>query len=210
MTALNNEMKLIGAIQAGGRSSRMGTDKAWVELAGRPLIEYVLAAAQPLTAQLTLIISRETPQETRYEQLAVRWQASLLYDQHEYRGPLGGIHTSLLHCASDETALILACDLPGLTTEFLTWLRTIHAAGPQALTVPLDATGRVQMLAGLYDQSCVTAAETLLNENRLRVDGLLSHVPSRQVAFAEYAHLPHAETLLRNLNTPEELRRTSL
>jgi molybdopterin-guanine dinucleotide biosynthesis protein A len=204
--SLNEAMNLWGAIQAGGRSSRMGTDKAWVELAGRPLIEYVLAAAQPLTAQLAIIISRATPHPARYEQLATRWQAALIYDQHEYCGPLGGLHTALHHCPAEATTLHLACDMPCLTTEFLAWLRGAHAGGPQALTVPLDEAGRVQMLVGLYDQTCLRAAETLLAENRLRVDGLLTRVPARQVAFTEYAHLPHAAQLLRNLNTPEELR----
>jgi molybdenum cofactor guanylyltransferase len=198
-------MNLLAAIQAGGRSSRMGTDKAWVELAGRPLIEYVLAAAQPLAQRLAIIISRDTPQPQRYERLASQWSATLHYDRHTYRGPLGGVHTSLLHCDSAETALILACDLPFMTTEFLNWLYKVHAAGTCALTVPLDAAGRVQMLAGFYERPCLAAAEALLAANRLRVDGLLAQVPARQVSFTEYAHLPHAERLLHNLNTPADL-----
>lgn len=184
----------------------MGTDKAWVELSGRPLIEYVLAAAQPLTQRLAIIISHATPQPARYQQLAARWNAALLHDQHDYLGPLGGIQTSLAHIGADETALVLACDLPNITTEFLAWLQSVHASGAQALTVPQDETGRVQMLAGFYGPSCSAAAETLLAEKRLRVDGLLTRVPARQVAFAEYAHLPKAENLLWNLNTLEDVR----
>jgi molybdopterin-guanine dinucleotide biosynthesis protein A len=202
-------MNVLGAIQAGGRSSRMGTDKAWVELAGRPLIEHVLAATQPLAQRLAIILSRDTSHLARYEQLAAHWHATLLFDQHAYRGPLGGIHTSLLQSTAAETTLILACDLPFVTTEFLAWLQTAHAAGRYDLSVPLDSTGRVQMLAGFYEQACLPVVEALLAADRLRVDGLLARVSARQATFAEYAHLTDAAKLLRNLNSPADLRDTA-
>ncbi len=211
-------MKLLAAIQAGGRSTRMGADKAWVELAGRPLIEYALQAAQPLAQRLAIVISRDTPQQERYTQLAARWQAELLYDPNDHCGPLGGIQTALLNCEARETALILACDLPFVTTQFLALLHAIHSGvllacypqsairNPQSITIPLDQTGRRQMLAGFYEKACLPAIELLLAEGKLRVDGLCARVAVREVEFATYAHLPRAATLLNNLNTPEELR----
>ena len=195
-------MKVFAAIQAGGRSTRMGTDKAWVELAGRPLIEYALDAAQPMAQRCAIVISHGTAQRERYATLAQQRQVSLLFDSHDYRGPLGGIHTALQHCAADETALILACDLPFITTEFLALLQSLHT--PQ-ITVPLDETGRRQMLAGFYDKACEPAVAALLAADQLRVDGLCAQVQVREVPFSVYAHLPQAVRLLRNLNTPEEV-----
>ena len=199
-------MKLLAAIQAGGRSTRMGVDKAWVELAERPLIEYTLRTARPLAQRLAIVISRDTPEQARYRQLAKQWQAELLFDPNDYCGPLGGIHTALLNCAVNESALILACDLPCVTAEFLTLLQTLHTAGEtQSITIPLDQTGRRQMLLGFYEKTCLPAAESLLTAGKLRVDGLCTRVAVREVEFATYAHLPHATSLLNNLNTPEEL-----
>lgn len=200
-------MKILAAIQAGGRSARMGVDKSWVTLEERPLIEYALQAAQPLAQRLAIVISHDMPQQAQYEQLAARWHAQLLFDPHDHCGPLGGIHTALSNCAADETALILACDLPFITAEFLRLLAQAHSTTTApAITIPLDQTGRHQMLAGFYDQACLSAVEQLLAEGKLRVDGLCAYVNVQEIEFAAYAHLPHAPNLLNNLNTREELR----
>jgi molybdopterin-guanine dinucleotide biosynthesis protein A len=203
-------MKLLAAIQAGGRSARMGTDKAWLELAGRPLIEHVLAAARPLADRLAVVISRDSSQLDKYAQLARQWRATLLYDLHDHRGPLGGIHTSLLHAQPDEKTLVLACDLPFVTTDFFNLLREVDRqetaqAAPHGLTTPVDEAGRVQMLAGIYGAACLPQVEQMLAEDVLRLDRLCARVRTRRVEFAEYAHLPGAEKFLRNLNTPEDV-----
>jgi molybdenum cofactor guanylyltransferase len=203
-------MKLLAAIQAGGRSTRMGMDKAWLELAGRPLIEHVLAAAQPLAGRLAVVISRDNPASDKYAQLTRQWRAALLYDRHDHRGPLGGIHTSLQHAQPDEKILVLACDLPFLTTEFLGLLQALDQqetalSESHGLTTPVDEAGRVQMLAALYSPSCLLPVEQMLAEDVLRLDRLCARLRTRRVAFAEYAHLPGAQKFLCNLNTPEDV-----
>ena len=209
-------MKLLAAIQAGGRSRRMGTDKAWLDLQGRPMIEHVLAAAQPVAQRLAIVISQTTPERERYVALAEKWQAELLIDPYDQRGPLGGIATALQQCADGESTLVLACDLPFLSTEFLrllashhSALRTSHSALDKAshLTVPEDRTGRRQMLCGIYDAGCLPYAEQLLAENKLRVDGLCALVTTQTLRWADYAHLPDAEQLLLNCNAPDDLLR---
>src|SRR5262245_55147824 len=111
-----------GFIQAGGRSSRMGQDKSWLEVEGRRLIERVLAAAEPVVEDLSVIINAANPRATDYRLLADGWNARLIHDLQDHRGPLGGIQTALRSCAPGESALILACDLPFLTSEFLALL----------------------------------------------------------------------------------------
>ncbi len=205
-------MKLLAAIQAGGRSRRLGTDKAWVEVEGRSqggvMIERVLAAAQPVAQRLAIVISQTTLAQDRYAALADKWQAELLIDPHDQRGPLGGIATALQHCDEDEGALILACDLPFLSTEFLQLLVSHHSAleAPH-LTVPEDQTGRLQMLCGIYHAGCLPYAEQLLAENKLRVDGLRALVPVQTLRWTNYAPLPDAERLLLNCNAPNDLTR---
>src|SRR5215210_6020440 len=110
----NTEPVAHAFIQAGGRSSRMGTDKAWVEINGQPLIEYVLAAAQPIVGSLSIIINAANSNADRYARLSEHWDARLLDDLHDHQGPLGGIHTALKNCDVGSAALILACDLPFL------------------------------------------------------------------------------------------------
>jgi molybdopterin-guanine dinucleotide biosynthesis protein A len=201
-----------GFIQAGGRSSRMGQDKAWLEIEGRPMIERVIAAAQPVVKRLSIVINATNPQVERYERLAESCDAELLFDLHEHRGPLGGIHTALTHCGANESALILACDLPFITTGFLSFLSDIHQQtnpqsairNPQSITVPLDQSLRLQPLAAIYDQSLEVTVEQMLAANDLKVDLLYSRLPVRRVQFAEFAHLPNAERFFINANTSEE------
>ncbi len=197
-----------GFIQAGGRSSRMGRDKAWLPLEGRPLIERVMAAAQPVVNNLNLVINAANQRSAGYQQLAEAHGARLLFDRHEHRGPLGGIHTALAQCQPGESALILACDLPFITTDFLALLGAIHQSTdpPSSVTVPLDQANRPQPLAAIYAHSCLTAIEQMLAADELKVDRLYALVPVRRVGFEEFAHLPKAERFFTNLNTPEEYR----
>lgn len=194
-------------IQAGGRSSRMGTDKAWVEIAGHPMIEQVLAAAAPVAAGLSIIIHPANPHIDRYRKLAATWRARLLDDLHDHQGPLGGIHTALKHCEGGESALVLACDLPFLTTEFLAFLWQEHQARTAQVTVPIAEDGRRQPLAAIYGQSCLAAVERQLAHGELKVDRLYDFVRTEQIAFEEFAHLAGARQLLLNINTVEDHRK---
>jgi molybdenum cofactor guanylyltransferase len=201
---------VVGFIQAGGRSSRMGTDKAWLEIEHRPMIERVLTAAGPIVERLHLIINTGNPYLKRYRELAESYGASLTYDMHDHRGPLGGIGTALACCESDRSALILACDMPFLTKEFLAFLVEIHQREENRLTLPIDHNGRLQPLAGIYSASCLPAVEQMLQANDLRVDHLCRHVETRQVGFVEFASLANARNLFVNINSMEEYLATKV
>jgi molybdopterin-guanine dinucleotide biosynthesis protein A len=194
-----------GFIQAGGRSSRMKQDKAWLEVDGAPMIERVVAAAGPAAGRLGIIVNAANPQIERYERLAESCDAGLIFDLHEHLGPLGGVHTALAHCGAGESALILACDLPFITTDLLTFLCGVHQGeNPQSITVPLDQSNRPQPLAAIYDQSLEATVGQMLAANDLRVDLLYSRVSTRLISFAEFANLRDAERFFINVNTPEE------
>ena len=195
---------MIAAIQAGGRSSRMGEDKAWMLLDGRPMIEHVLRAARPVAEQLAIVVHPANPNLARYAQLAARWNTELLDDLHDHRGPLGGIETVLRQCVKEESALILACDLPFVTAEFLQRLCAIHTSEKHDLTVPLDQAERPQMLAAIYAATCLPQVSAMLAANELKAQWLQARVNMRRVHFAEYSYLANSERLLRNVNTPED------
>src|SRR5262245_14200893 len=207
-----SQSTLRGFIQAGGRSSRMKRDKTWLEIGGVPMIERVIAAARPAVGHLGIIVNAANPQVERYEKLAESRNAQLIFDLHEHRGPLGGIHTALAHCGANESALVLACDLPFITTEFLSFLSEVHQNAiphsafriPHSVTVPLDQSNRLQPLAAIYDQSLEATVGRMLAANELKVDLLYPRLLTRRVGFAEFAHLPDAERFFVNINTPEE------
>ena len=90
-------------IQAGGRSSRMGRDKALVPLNGVPLIEYVLEGVQDLVDEV--LITTNHSQGLRYLNLP------LVADRHPGAGALHGLLTAL-EAAQHDHVLVLACDMP--------------------------------------------------------------------------------------------------
>jgi len=197
-------------IQAGGRSSRTGTDKAWLEINGRPMIESVLSAAHPVAASLSIIINSANPNAELYSNLAAKWSARLLYDQHDHKGPLGGIHTALKNCGEGEAALILACDLPFITTEFLSFLCRLHRnpqstiRNPPAVIVPMDQENRLQPLVAVYDHACLPAIESMIAEGQLKVDRLFEQVQTQFISFDEATEFSATTGLFSNINSLED------
>ncbi len=195
---------MIVAIQAGGRSTRMKTDKAWLLINDQPMIEHVILAAQQVTEKIILVVNENNPCASDYQNLAAKYEATILPDAHDFRGPLGGIETALLQLQNEEAALILACDLPFVRVEFLQLLISIHQANPAFLTVPTDSSGRPQMLCAIYSQDCLDEISGMLATDILKARLLSERVTTNFVHFEKYAHLPGAEKFLMNLNTPEE------
>jgi len=182
----------------------MGEDKAWLTLGGRPMIEHVLAAAQPVVDRLAVVINASNPKAEAYRHLAARWDAEVLHDLHEHRGPLGGIHTALVNCGAGESALVLACDLPFLTSEFLAWLCQKHQSGAAQATVPLDQSNRLQPLVAVYDRSCLPAIEEMLATDQLKVDRLYERITTQFIELGESDCPTTDERLFSNLNSPED------
>ena len=198
---------LVGAIQTGGRSSRMGEDKAWLTIDDKSMIEWVLEAASPLVDGLCLCVGDRDRVDDRYARLSEKWNAALLIDVEPDFGPLSGILAALrqFHRAEDGRILVLACDLPFIRTSFLDLIRQIHETEGSVITVPLDPSDRPQPLASIYDVSCLNVAEEHFAMRRLRVDLLFDRVPTRRIGYHEYSHLSGAEWFLSNINSPEDV-----
>src|SRR6476646_3246496 len=133
-------------VLAGGASERMGQDKALLELGGVPMVTRATRLAQPYVASVAIV----APQE-RYAQLGLR----ILPDRWPGAGPLGGIATAL-SATNSEWNLILGCDLPYLTQEWIAWLIS-HALDSPAYAVVPESRRGPEPLAAMYHQSCGAA-----------------------------------------------------
>src|SRR5262249_47497419 len=168
-------------------------------------IEHVIAAARPVANRMGIIINTKNPKLELYRELSQTWEVELIPDLHDHCGPLGGIFTALNHCRDQvSSALMLACDLPFITSEILLLLSHIHNEELNELTMPVDQFGRAQPLAAIYACNCLPVVERLLAENLLRVNGIYPSVRLRRVSFEEFAQLPGAENFFLNINTPED------
>lgn len=158
----------LGAILTGGRSTRMGRDKADVEIAGRTMLERVRDALAPCVGRTVLLGPDRKGWET--------WP-----DAVHAHGPLAGIATALARSTSDRVFL-LAVDQPFARPETLTRLAGVRSDLP---VVPVDETGARQVTCALYPTS-ISAAATDEAEAGGSIQTLLDTVSFQPVAPDEW------------------------
>lgn len=188
-----------GFVTAGGRSSRMGRDKAWLDLAGRPMIEHVIAALQPVTTSVS-IIANDSANDSRYAKLGF----PVFPDSHSGIGPLEAIRISLLNTKRPR-ALLVGCDLPFVTSELFKFLASLD--GPYEAVVPMSANQRLEPLCAIYCSSGLHAVDALIASGERKISLLYDRVPTRYVRFEELEHLAGSELFFSNVNTPGDYTR---
>jgi len=183
------------AVQAGGRSSRMGRDKALIPLGGIPLIEHVLRRTAGLAEEVLITTNR--PADLVY--LGVR----LVADREPGAGALPGLLTAL-EAAHGETVLLLACDLPFVCRPLLEHLLS---RAPEAQVVVPQWNDSLEPLHAVYSRSCANAVRAAVQAGQQRVIDILPRVTQRVVDEAAIAQFdPHGWSFF-NVNTPQDLVR---
>jgi molybdenum cofactor guanylyltransferase len=183
-----------GFILAGGKSTRMGTDKAFIEFEGRSLLERALGLARSVTPDVRIVGARE-----KFAPFA-----PVVEDIFRERGPLGGIHAALLG-SQTELNFMLAVDMPFVSVTFLQYLiREARTAAEATVIVP-RSDGRRQPLCAVYRRRFADAAEPALLAGRNRIDSLFDTVETRVIGEEELDCAGFSSAIFRNLNTPEQL-----
>ncbi len=187
--------RAIGAVIAGGHGSRLGGEKASVELGGRPLIAYPLAAVE--AAGLEPVVVAKTDSELP------PLRCRVIREDREPRHPLCGVLAALDF--SEATPLVaVGCDMPFLEAPLLAWL----AARAEPLVAPgLD--GRILPFPGRYQQSLREGLERALAEER-SMGAALGALSPRLLAGPELAAFGDPERLCFNVNTSEDLARAEV
>jgi len=181
-------------ILAGGKSTRMGTDKAFVVLDGRTLLARMLDAARSVTRDVWIV-----GDSMKYAPFA-----QVVEDIYPGCGPLGGIHAAL-RASPNELNMVLAVDVPYASPALLQYLITRAKSSPSAaITVP-RAAGGWQPLCAVYRRQFADAAEKALAEGQYKIDALFEQVAVEAIAEEELETAGFAPRIFRNLNTPEEL-----
>ena len=178
--------KCISAIiLAGGRSSRMGTDKAELIIAGKTMIEHQVEKLFRIGIH-DIVISG-------YSKTIAG--ARVVRDIIPQCGPLSGIHAGL-QAIQEQSALVLAVDTPFVPETLLEQLVSEHRG---RITV-VKAVGRLEPLIGVYNKTLFTTCERLLHEKSTSMQALLSSEKYRVIPY-------NGEVLLlANLNTPDEYK----
>jgi molybdopterin-guanine dinucleotide biosynthesis protein A len=181
-------------ILAGGRSTRMGTDKAFVDYEGRTLLARALDLARSVTPDVRIAGSHE-----KFAPFA-----PVVEDVFRDCGPLGGIHAAL-RASSADLNVMLAVDTPFVSWAFLQYLISQARSTPDATVVVPRGDGGWQPLCAIYRREFADTAEKVLRAGQNRIDRLFDEVRTRVIEPEELEAAGFSLAIFRNLNTPEEL-----
>jgi molybdopterin-guanine dinucleotide biosynthesis protein A len=179
-------------VLAGGRSSRMGRDKAFLELQGRTLLERALVIARSISDEVSIVGQRE-----KFAAFA-----PVIEDLYPGQGPLAGIHAALTASRS-ELNFIIALDTPFLDLKFAQYLVEQARQSDATVTVPRVAR-QAQPLCAVYRREFAAVAEEALRLGKNNIVPLFAAVSTREINDAELRNLAFDRHMFDNLNTPEE------
>jgi molybdopterin-guanine dinucleotide biosynthesis protein A len=180
-------------ILAGGKSRRMGRDKAFVELNGRTLLSRQLDLARSVCANARIVADT-----AKFSQFA-----PVIEDVFPGCGPLAGIHAAL-RSSQTELNLILAVDIPFLSAKFLEFMIAKSRASRATVTIARTSDGW-QPLCAVYRPEFADLAEEALKAGRYRIDALFKPEITETVDEGELRDEGFSTDLFGNLNTPEDL-----
>lgn len=184
-----------GAVLAGGRSTRMGRDKAAIEISGQSLLDRAWRLMRGLVAPAWVCCA---PGRARVGY-------PCLFDDKEGEGPARGVAAALraAHAHKARRVLILACDLPRLSRELLVPLLGAPERPDALATVYADAsTGRPEMLVGVYAVAALPYLEAGLGRGER---SLFRLIPPERLIKLPYG--PASAPLFLNCNTRADLER---
>ena len=185
-------------VLAGGKSSRMGQDKSLLKIAGQPLIERTVHLARTVAQSVRVVGGAD-----RFANLNL----DALEDDYPGQGPLGGIATAL-RATHSEWNLILACDLPYLTREWLEYLTNRSQKSGTDAVVPANLRQNYEPLCACYRKHCAIDAASAVTAGRLKVQEFIAalHTSGRleSVEPAEWKRFDSTGRLFKNMNQPPD------
>jgi len=182
------------AILVGGLSSRMGRNKAALEWNGVSLLRHIAGTLSPLFREVLVIGT--TDRHTLPED--VRSVPDILPG----RGPLGGIHSALMHASSD-AVFVTACDTPRITTSAV---GAFLGLWDGATAFAAREGERIHPLFALYTKRALPAIEDALRDGKHRIQPLLHELDASYVELVEF-NVDHVVDMLANVNTPDDYQR---
>lgn len=187
-------MEVSGAVLAGGRGTRLGQDKALVEVGGEPLLARVVGRLAQVCAEVLVVGRTAGP--------PLPAPAKFVLDLIPGQAALGGLYTAL-SAAACPLVIVVACDMPFVDPTLLRFLLGLMGDGVDAV-VPL-VRGEPQPLHAVYSRACAEVAAAQIMMGDLKMARLLDRLRVRYVAEAELRAVDPELRSFFNINTPADL-----
>jgi molybdenum cofactor guanylyltransferase len=188
-----NTKSITGIVLAGGRSSRMGSDKSMLRMKGKTLTEYAIDALKPLCSKVIISSNNFIYDFTGCEV----WP-----DELTDRASMIGIYSCLKRSETDIN-IILSCDMPLMSSEMLEYL--LENSANHAITVPVHGDHFIEPLCGIYNKTSVEILKKFIDKGNFRLNQCILAGSGNLVSVGP--ELPFfSPTLFSNINTPEDIR----
>jgi molybdopterin-guanine dinucleotide biosynthesis protein A len=199
---INPTLGLRAYVLAGGASSRFGRDKALVRFGTTPLLLEIVELAKSCTPKVAVVALAE-------KYAGVEGHLEIIGDRWPGEGPLGGIITALQYTVgtnpSAEWNLILGCDMPFLTTEWLQFLVDHALKSPREIQVVLPHSAHgPEPLCACYRTSAVEPLKNVFDRGVRKVTQALKEVRTEVLDDSVWKRFDSAGRLFWNMNTPAD------
>ena len=186
-----------GVVLAGGRSRRLGRDKAVEPFQGQPLIRRVIDRVSQVTQEIVVVVA----DPARGQSLPLEAAHRVALDRYPDTGSLGGIFSGLW-AARHQWALVVSCDMPFLNPDLLRHMLTLRRGADAVVPV---VEGRPEPTHALYSRRCLLAIESRLQASELKISGFFDQVRVHYLEEDDIIKFDPERLSFFNVNTPEEL-----
>jgi molybdopterin-guanine dinucleotide biosynthesis protein A len=184
-----------GYVLAGGGSTRFGRDKALVEIDGKPMITRMCELLAGVACEVRVVAAPGKYASLGIESVADRWPGE---------GPLGGIITALQRSEADDAQrewnLMVSCDMPFLTREWMAFLVRRAAESAAQVVLPRSQHG-LEPLCACYKTNASRALQVIFEAGVRKVTQALQEVKTEVLDEAEWKRFDSAGRLFWNMNT---------
>jgi molybdopterin-guanine dinucleotide biosynthesis protein A len=188
---------LTGIILSGGKSVRMGRDKAFIEIDGIPIIQRIYDIFQKIFTEIIIV--------TNQKEFYSGFKAKIVSDLIINNGALGGLYTGLFF-SSNPYSFCVACDMPFLKESMIQYL--IKQANGYDVIVPRTEDG-LQPLHAVYSKNCLESIKNIIGIGKYKIIDFYPLVKTKIIEESEFISLDINLNLMResfvNINTPGEL-----
>jgi molybdopterin-guanine dinucleotide biosynthesis protein A len=185
-----------GYVLAGGGSTRFGQDKALAEIDGKPMLARMCELLAIVTSEVRVVAAPHKYASLGIDSVADRWPGE---------GPLGGIITALQHTEADdpqcEWNLMVSCDMPFLTREWIAFLAQRAASSEAQVVLPRSHHG-LEPLCACYKTNGAAALQAVFETGERKVTRALQQVKTEVLDEAEWKRFDSDGRLFWNMNTP--------
>lgn len=184
-----DKKNITGIILAGGKSSRMGSDKGLLKMENITFVERVIEAIKPLVDEIVIVSNNSDYDQFGYLRIE---------DEIEDSGPLAGLYSGLKH-SNSEFNIVLSCDIPMIKTEVLQKL--IESDFENYEVTQIECNLKTMPLIAIYKKDCLNTCLKLLEQGERRLRYAVNQMNTNTIKIAS-----NYESMVKNVNTKDDLK----